>query len=290
MQPNHLRGIAYIVAGFLAISLMDAVAKWRIMEGLPVVQLLAIRGWLTLPLLLLIEQLHGDSRLTTQRWGAQLLRGLLGGVLTPLLFFSGIKVLPLAEATALVFTSAFVMVVLSGVFLREPVGRHRGLAVAVGFAGVLLITRPGAEIFVLEAAFVLGASVSYAASNVIGRWLSATESTASLVFYLNLAMAVVMTLALPWYWQPLTGTDVIGLLGITVLGLLGHIGIVLAFKSTPVALIAPFEYSALIWATLLGVTVFGDLPDSLSFGGMAVILGSGVYLMLCERNKAGQSC
>ena len=290
MQPNHLRGIAYIVAGFLAISLMDAVAKWRMMEGLPVVQLLAIRGWLTLPLLLLIEQLHGDSRLTTQRWGAQLLRGLLGGVLTPLLFFSGIKVLPLAEATALVFTSAFVMVVLSGVFLREPVGRHRGLAVAVGFAGVLLITRPGAEIFVLEAAFVLGASVSYAASNVIGRWLSATESTASLVFYLNLAMAVVMTLALPWYWQPLTGTDVIGLLGITVLGLLGHIGIVLAFKSTPVALIAPFEYSALIWATLLGVTVFGDLPDALSFGGMAVILGSGVYLMLCERNKAGQSC
>jgi len=110
------------------------------------------------------------------------------------------------------------------------------------------------------------------------------------VFYLNLAMAVVMTLALPWYWQPLTGTDVIGLLGITVLGLLGHTGIVLAFKSTPVALIAAFEYSALIWATLLGVTVFGDLPDALSFGGMAVILGSGVYLMLCERNKAGQSC
>lgn len=285
MTHDHLQGVGYMVGGFFCIALMDVAAKWLMTDGMTAVQLLALRGWLSLPLIWMFERLQGLATLRTRRVKAQLLRAIAGGVLTPWLFFSGIAVLPLAEATALIFTSVFIMVLFGAVWLREPVGRNKLLAAVIGFSGVLLITRPGAAVFRIEALLPLAAAVTYAASNVMGRWLSQTESTASLIFYMNLAMAIAMSAALPWFWQPFGQIEALAVAAVTVLGLLGHWGIVKAFSKAPIALIAPFEYSALLWAVLFGFWVFDELPDRLGLVGIAVIFSGGVYLVLTARKR-----
>lgn len=284
MQQQALRGVLYMSAAILALSVMDALAKWLVMGELHVFQLLAVRSLMILLVFLLINRVGDGGVIRSARWRVQLLRGMVGAG-APIFFFLSLKVLPLAEATALFFSSTFIMVGLSAWVLKEPVGLHRWLAVLIGFCGVLLITRPGAEVFRIEALYVLLASLSYAVLVVSGRWLSRTEAATSLVFYFNLGLLVVCMPVLPWFWMPMTGQALLAVAAFAGLALLGHIGIAQAFRLAPVGLIAPIEYSALIWATVLGALVFGDWPDGITFAGMAVILAAGVYLLHGERRR-----
>jgi drug/metabolite transporter (DMT)-like permease len=281
-QQQNLRGVAFITFAILIISLSDALVKWMVMGGAHPVQLLALRGWISLVFFLLFIRFRGINPLYSVRWKSHIGRGLIGAI-APILFFLSLKKLPLAEATALFFTSTLMMTILSGLFLKEPVGRHRWLAVLVGFCGVLLITRPGAEAFRIEALYVFGASLAYSILVVSGRYLSRTDSTAALVFYFNVALAIVCTLPMPWIWQPLPDEIWLGVCGFTLLALLGHFAIAQAFKIAPVGVIAPFEYLALVWATLLGFIIWNNLPKLLSFVGMIIIIVSGLYIFYRER-------
>jgi len=263
-------------------AVMDALAKWLILAGNHPVQLLAVRSWMTLAFFTYLLFYQSGTSIRTPHWGLHLIRGLIGAC-APILFFLALKELPLAETTAVFFSASFIMTALSAWFLKEYVGAHRWLAVLVGFCGVLLITRPGAEAFRIEALFVFGASLAYSILVVSGRWLSRTDSVFSLVFYFNLAIAVVCTVPLPWIWQPMTMQTLFGVVVFAALALLGHFGIAQAFKVAPVGVVAPFEYMALIWATLLGFIIWGDLPAQISFLGMFIIISSGLYILHRER-------
>ena len=281
---NPLLGILLVSLAIFAISVMDALVKWMVMQGNHPVQLLAVRGWLTVLFFMLIISTRGSQLVKTRRWRSHLGRGVIGAF-APILFFLSLKTLPLAEATALFFSSTFMMTALSAWFLREHVGIQRWAAVAVGFCGVLLITRPGGEVFRIEALYVFGSSLAYSILVVSGRWLARDDSALTLVFYYNLALSIVCSIPLLWMWQALSGEIWLAIGVFSVLALLGHLGIAQAFKIAPVALIAPFEYMALVWATLLGYLIWNELPQTLSFVGMFVIFISGLYLVKREKGN-----
>lgn len=286
LNNQTLKGIVLITLAILGLSVMDALVKWMVMQDNHPVQLLAVRGWIILLFFSLLIFQRGTVVVRTSSRRLHLIRGLIGAC-APILFFLALKTLPLAEATALFFSSTFMMTGLSAWFLKEPVGFHRWTAVVIGFCGVLMITRPGAEAFRIEALYVFVASLAYAILVVSGRWLTRTDSALSLVFYFNLALVLICTAALPWIWQPMAPQIWLGIVGFAVLALLGHLGIAQAFKIAPIGVIAPFEYMALVWATLLGFLIWQDLPSAYSFAGMLVIIFSGIYIL--HRERVGKS-
>lgn len=284
-SQSVMRGILLISLAVFLISLTDAMMKWLIMDDLHPVQLLAMRTWITLAFFLILLRRQGAARIVGTRWKPQLIRGLIGS-LAPVFFFLSLRGLPLAEATALFFCSTFFMVMLSAIFLHEQVGGHRWIAVLFGFTGILLITRPGTELFRIEALYAVLASLSYSIMVVSGRWLTRSDSPLSLVFHFSLALLLVSGVALPWVWVEVTSRTWWIVLVMASLSFIAHLSIAQAFKEAPVSVVAPFEYSAMIWATLLGFAIWGDLPDIFSFFGMAIIVASGLYIVARERLRA----
>ena len=236
--------------------------------------------------MLLLAWRGGVAAIQTRRLPLHLLRGAIG-VGSPFFFFLALPVLPLAEATALFFSAIFMMTALSALCLSERVGLHRWTSIAVGFVGVLIVTRPGSDAFQFEAVYALLGSLFYALFILTGRWMSATESTFSLVFYFHLVMALLCSVPMLWLWQPLSAELLIALLLATLLALLAHFSIVQAFRLAPVAVLAPFEFSALLWALLLDYTVWRALPDKPAIVGAVVIVCCGLYIVRRESKKTG---
>lgn len=196
--------------------------------------------------------------------------------------------MPLAETTAIAFTAPLLVALMAGPTLGERLTPLRWGVVAAGFAGVLLIARPGAGITPDGVALALGAASCFAAYQILTRYLAASESTLTMLFHTALAGSVVMTLALPLYWDALVTPPLGDALLICALGILGgtgHLLLTRAFRHAPASLISPFTYLQLVWATLLGAAVFGHWPDGWAFTGMAVIVAGGVALAL-SANRA----
>jgi drug/metabolite transporter (DMT)-like permease len=168
-------------------------------------------------------------------------------------FYAALRHMPLADAVAVAFGSPFLVTALAGVVLKEPVGARRWLAIAVGFVGMLLVVRPGAAGLPPAALLVLASGVAYACMMVLARAMTRPgkphENTLSFVFYM------------------------------LVLGIFGNYGLAEAFRSAPVAVVAPFEYTGLLWAVLLGVVLFGDVPSPSFWAGAVLIVGSGLYTL-----------
>jgi drug/metabolite transporter (DMT)-like permease len=286
LQHRNLAGIAFILVGVGFMATMDAVAKWLVNAEYPVVQIMALRGWmLTAMLLAIVFRRHGLAGLKTERPRGQALR-MLAGFTAPMLFFTALRDLPLADATALFFGSTFFMTALSVPVFGERVGLHRWSAVVVGFVGVLIVTRPGTGTFQVASLLVVGSSLAYACMVLLGRWLGRTEPIFRIVFYNNLGAAVLGSLALPFVWTAMPLADVLVLFTMAVLALGGHFCLTNAFVLAPVPVVAPFEYSALVWATLIGFVVWGDVPELPVVLGGAVIVASGLYVLHRETRGA----
>ena len=173
--------------------------------------------------------------------------------------------------------------------LGERVGPARWGAVLVGFAGVLVMVKPGATALDLGALVALGAALGYALAVIAVRQLGRTEHPNTIVFYFTLNTGALAALALPWAWAPPDLAD-FGLMALT--GLLGgavqYCG-TRAYTLGPAAVIGPFNYSAILWATLFGWLIWGDLPDHWVIAGAAVVIASGLFIVFREtrRQKAG---
>ncbi|MEM7291976.1 MAG: DMT family transporter [Pseudomonadota bacterium] len=272
-------GIALISLGILSLAVMDALVKWLVGENYSPIQLLAVRSWICIPVfVLLLMRANGFATLRTQRLPAQLLRG-LAALATAGTFFYSLKFLPLADAVAISFAATFIMTALSALWLKEHVGVHRWSCVVIGFIGILIITRPGAAAFQFEALYALASAFGYAVVILSGRWLSRTESTASLVFYHNLTILLVCSLPLLWIWQPMPIEIIGAMFAFAALALIGHFAVTHAFRIAPVGAIAPFEYSAMLYSILLGVVIWGEVPDLATISGMLIIVASGLYIL-----------
>jgi drug/metabolite transporter (DMT)-like permease len=228
----------------------------------------------------------GASLLRTKRPGLQIARGVLQPI-SSLLFFSALKYMPLAEATAINYATPVLVMILAVIFLGERMTRPRIALVIAGVAGMLIIVRPGSEVFQVGALLVLGAGMFYGVFQILTRKL-ASEDSRVLLFYPSVVGTLVMSAVLPWYgvdvampWQDLALIVAAG-----VVGTIGHFMFILAFQRAPASALAPFTYVHLVWATIIGWLAFGNFPDVWTLAGMAVIAASGLLLALHERRRA----
>ena len=284
-RPQHpLRGVVLFLAAVFLFAALDATAKY--MNAFFAVPLLVWARYLVHFVIMLVFMAPGMGReiIATRRpWLMSFRALMLVGV--TLLAQLALKTLPLAETTALVFITPLLVALLAGPLLGEQVRRSTWLITLVGFAGVLLIARPGGALFGTGVAYALGAALCYAIYQILTRKLAATEHPNRLLFYTALIGTLSMSLTLPAYWDGQIPTLTQGLL-IVSLGLYGGIGhfmLIRAFREAPASTLSPLLYVQLIWATLLGWWVFDQLPDLLAIVGMLIIGASGLSLAIRSR-------
>ena len=285
---HPLAGIVMMLVGIAGFAVMDATIKWLTAEY-PVPQVIALRSWFGLPILILLAMREGG--LPAMRTGRPLVhvgRYLLVLMLS-LSFFWALSSMKLVDAIAIAFAAPIIITALSVPLLREPVGLRRWIAIGVGFCGVLIMLRPGMGVFQWAAMAALGSAVVYALLMVTTRAFKNTESTASLMLYPQIGISLTGLLMVNYFWVTPTFFD---LALFALAGFFGSIGVLCmthAFRLAPAATIAPFEYTALLWATLLGYLIWGELPDNITLLGASVVIASGLYILYRETRKTGRA-
>jgi len=278
-QTNNLLGIGLMLLAMLLFVAMDAVAKWLVSADMSAIQVIAVRSWMIVVMILLILAIRGElSELVTKRPLHHALRGSIG-FFAPVTFFTSLKALPLADATVVFFSSSFVLTAASALFLKEKIGMHRWSAVVIGFVGVVIAINPQGGGPVGSYLLVLCAAVIYSMIFISGKHLSKQDSVISLVFSLQLGMGAVATIALPWVWVPISITVLGELFLMAVIALVAHFVFAAAFARADVSALAPFEYTALVWATLIGYVIWLDIPSTEVWIGAVIIISCGLYVI-----------
>ena len=287
-RPNVMLGIVLVMASTFFFSISDVTAK-HLTQSLPPLQV----AWLRyLVFCVIAVGLAGLSReggrpMMTARPGLQALRGVfMAG--SALLFILGLSRLPVADATAMAFLAPLFIMAISVAVLGEQVGIRRWIAAAVGLAGVLLIVRPGSSAFHPAAFLPVGSALMWACTVVATRKMSRTERPETTLLWSALTGFVILTAVVPFYWSS-PGLAEIGfgcLVGVA--STFGQWLMIRGYGSADASVLAPFSYSQLIWATALGLLVFGTLPGPWTFVGAAVIAGSGLYIAHRERVRASR--
>ena len=280
------RAVVAMLAAVAVFSLMDAGLK-QLTTHYPPLQVAALRGAASLPFVLAWALATvGVGPLLRVRWSLHLLRGGLG-ITMMVAFVYAIGSLPLSTAYSIFFVAPLLITALSVPILGEKVGPRRWTAIAIGLVGVLVLLRPTGEgLMSLAALAVLLAALMYAVSAITVRVLARTDSTQSMMVWLMAMIAVgAGVLAIPG-WVPLRGADGWLILGVGVAGALGQYAITEAFRRGEASLIAPLEYTALLWGVLLDASLWGVLPDRVTWLGAAIIVASGLYLLRRERVHA----
>ena len=283
VQSRPTRAIWLMLAAVAMFALMDTGLK-LLSAHYPPFQVAALRGLSSLPLVLAWALWTvGWRPLLRVRWSLHLLRGVLG-IAMMASFVYALKHLPLSTAYSIFFVAPLLITALSVPFLGEQVGPRRWTAIAIGLMGVLIVLRPsGAGMLSLPGLAVLLAAAAYAVSAITVRVLVRTDTNQAMVVWLLLLMALGAG-ALAWPdWLALRMEDVWIVAAIGVVGTLGQYAITEAFRLGEASLIAPLEYSALVWGVALDLALWGVLPDAVTWLGAGIIIASGLYLLHRER-------
>lgn len=269
-----------MVLGIASLSFMDALGK-RVAAQYSVFEMLAIRSTVALVLILAYLAARGQlGALRTAQPGGHALRALCG-LVAFVCFYASLRHLPLADAVAIAFASPFLITALGRFALKEHVTGRQWLAIAVGFLGMLVIVRPGASGFHPAALLVVICSFAYATLMVLTRWMTRPHRPAdgnlTFVFYMLAGQAAVGWLVAATRWRTPDAPALLEMAGMGVLGIIGNYGLAEAFRVAPVATVAPFEYTGLIWAVVLGSVLFGDVPTPSFWVGAAIIVWAGLH-------------
>jgi drug/metabolite transporter (DMT)-like permease len=283
MRSENLQAILLMLAAMAALSMMDATMK-QLAGHYSALQVAALRGLVSLPFVIawVWYRERGFANLFRVRWRWHLARGVLAVTMLTS-FIYAISGMPLSEAYTLFFIAPLLITAFSVPLLKETVDRQRWMAIFIGFAGVLIVLRPGFIAFSLTTLAVLLGATCYALNAISVRILGRTDSTAAMTFWFIVMLSIgAGVLAMP-SWQPLKTIDAGWLLAMGITGALGQVLLTEAFKRAPVSIVAPFEYSALFWGVMLDLVIWRQLPAPIVFAGAAVIVGSGLYLIQRER-------
>ena len=259
--------------------LMDAGLK-QLSAHYPAMQVAALRGAASLPLALAWAlTTTGWRSLLRVRWPLHLLRGILG-VMMIAAFVHGVRTLPLSSAYSIFFVAPLLITALSGPILGERVGPRRWITIAIGLVGVLIVLRPTGEGMMTTAGLaVLLSAFGYAAAAITVRVLASTDTTQAMVVWLMASMAIGAGVLAAPEWTALRGEHAWLIAGVGLAGALGQYSITEAFRLGEASLLAPLEYSALLWGAVLDLTLWHVLPDGKTWIGAAVIVASGLYLL-----------
>ena len=287
-HSTHLRGMLVCLAALALFAGQDAFTK-ILARDYAVPQFLLVRFWAFAVFATVFAALRCGLRpaLRSARPVLQLVRCTVLVVEIGLFAFA-LRYLGLAEIHALSATFPLIATALAGPVLGEPVGWRRRAAVAVGFAGALIIIRPGAGVMHGAALVALAAAAMFASYNIMTRLVSRSDRFETSLLYLAWVGAIGTTPFGLAAWRPpdAAAWAMMGMLAAS--GIAGHLLFIKALELTPASLLQPLNYSLLVWATLIGFLVFGELPDAWTVTGAAVIVGSGLYAMFRERVRKGE--
>lgn len=297
----NLTGILCLCAGIAVFSVQDLILK-LLSDRYPLSEAMVLRSLTAIPCLLIITRWFDGSlqTLVSRSWPAMLARGLLN-FLAYTAYYLALAALPMATTVALYFTAPLIIVILSVLVLKEPVSPKRWLAVALGFAGVVIMVRPGGDLFDWAALLPIFCGFAYAASMVMARTMGTTDSAAAMAFWGNKAF-LLCSLALSavygqgthaeafhpslafltrgWVTPSLTDAALM-----SACGLIAAVGLTLLTQAYRIGLssvVAPFEFSFAFWGILWGFLFWRQLPDTLGWAGIAIIIAAGTYVLRAE--------
>ena len=279
---NPIHGIGFMIFMTVCFSSLDASVKYLSSE-LPLVMLLWGR-YVFHFLFVTLLFFRGVPRdiIYTKRVKLQILRSILifGAGVT---FWGALMFLPLTDCVVIAFTSPLLVTALSVPLLGENVGRHRWGAVIFGLFGVMIAIHPGMGIAHWASILPLIAALFYANNQIITRILGRTDNALITLFYTSAGGLILSIIPVLFAWVTPSLEQWLALVWLGFLGAVGHYFMIKAFELAPVSLLAPFEYTTLIWATILGFVLFKDLPDAWTIMGAIIIISSGLYLIKSER-------
>jgi drug/metabolite transporter (DMT)-like permease len=290
-QPHSdriLAGLALRALSVLLFSVLGAMVKIAGQRGANLAEILFFRQTFALPLVLAwIATGPGLRSIATRRIGAHVSRAALGlvGMATS---FTAVLLLPLAEATTLQFMVPIFATIMGALLLREPTGWHRWGAVLLGFAGVLIIARPGSGHFpLLGSALGLTSALSVAVVMILLRTIGRTESASTTTFWFSALSVVPLGLVYLFKFQDHDPFTWALLVGIGLVGGAGQLAMTASFRVAPVSAVVSMDYSALIWGTLFGWLLFAAIPGPTTWIGAAIIIASGLYIAHREHRRRG---
>jgi drug/metabolite transporter (DMT)-like permease len=278
-----LRGIAWMTAAVIAWSAMYLFVR-QVTGQFPAFEILAVRNAVTLALMVPLLYRTPLSSLRTTRWGMHILRAVFA-CLGMAGLYAGIAYLPLPSVVALSFTQPLFLVALAPLVLGERVAAGRWITALVGFAGVLLIVRPGVTEVGIGTMLILGSAALYAGSNLCVKLLMRTDSAVQAVFYGNLLMLPLSLVPALFMWVQPGWSELAIMAAVGVTGALGMYAVAQAYRVADASAVAPFDFLRLPITAAAGYLIFGDVADSWTWIGAAVIFGASYALVLSERRK-----
>lgn len=288
---NPLRGILFKVMSVAVFMTMASLIK-ATSDDVPAGQAVFFRSLFAMPIILGWLALRGELRdgWKTDNPMGHLWRGVLGTAGMALMFM-GLGLLPLPEVTAIGFATPLLVVIIAAVYLKEPVGPVRLGAVGLGLLGVLIVISPRLSIDAtissgesLGVAVVLLAAMTVAMVQVVVRKLVQTESTATIVFWFTVTSTVMALFTLPWGWVTPTWPVALMLIAAGLLGGVGQMLVTTSYRHAEASVIAPFDYTSMLLALLIGYFVFSEIPTTPMLIGAAIVISAGVLVVLRERH------
>jgi drug/metabolite transporter (DMT)-like permease len=283
------KGIALKLASLLLFAVMSALIR-GFGDTIPVGQVVFFRSVFAIVPVVIIYAARRElvTAVRTHRLKGHLGRGVIS-VFAMFLSFAALQRLPLVDATAISFAAPLIVVALAALILKERVRRYRWSAVAIGFFGVIVMLTPYLDLgdaaatgAAIGALLALLAAFCNAGTVIETRRLTSTETTAAIVFYFSLFSALAGLLTLPFAWHPPTGLEFAELVAIGVIAGVAHILLTEGYRFAPASLLAPFEYTAMVWAFVLGYVMFGETPTPAVVLGGVIVAASGLLVIWRE--------
>lgn len=277
-------GILFMLGATIMFALSSALSKWQVADY-SFVEVLFFRASASLAICAgLILPRTGLSVLRTRRLRDHFGRSATQATAQSLIIIA-FGLMPLAGAVAINFSSPLFATLFATLWLKEKVGLARGVALAAGFLGVLLVAAPGADSFRLGAMFALANAVMFGSITAAVRGMTTTESTETLTMYQMIFLTLFFALALPFFFAWPTPIDFAALIANGVINGLGQYWWTRALSLAPTAAVGPFYYFMLVWSAALGFIFWGDVPTLTLLGGSAIVVGSGLFLLLHESKR-----
>ncbi len=277
-QDQTVKGIFALILATLLFASQDAITK-HLISTMPVAQLMFVRYFFFALFALVYASRKTRLRLVFHSYWPklQLLRGLLiAGEMA--LFAYTLKYLGIAEMHTIFACFPLIITVLSVPILGEQVGWRRWLAVSVGFIGTLIIIQPGSGVFSPFAMTALACALMFALYNIITRKVSRQDSLETSLLYFGVVGFLVTLLAVPFFWQPMNNTQILWLLMISIISIFSHLLLIKSLELAPAVILQPFNYFILVWAMVIGYSFYGEILDTTTLIGAALVIGSGVYI------------
>ena len=284
-KQHPLKGVLFFMTAIFLISVVDTVCK-VFTKDLHSIQL--VWGYfvginLTLWVFFLFKGAKFSNLRRTERPLLQIIRpAFLVCSISSL--FIGLTYLPIAEATVIGFVAPLFITALSVPILKESVDIHRWSAVAIGLVGVIIIIRPGGDLWHLASVMPLLGALFFALFQIITRLLAATERTHTTLFYTGLGGLAWSSLIVPFVWVTPSITHIFVFLSTGAMGAMAHLCMISAFDRAEASLLAPYNYTKLIWVSVLGYLIFNDVPSLDMWIGAIIIVSAGFYVLYRERN------